>query len=316
MVGHHHHRLGDQAHPAQLHSTHDHLGRFAGTDLVEETDSRLRHHACHCGTLMWPRIKRCGHARQAEEAALGAVVAEDDRVEPAVVFIGQTCRALRFFPHPLGEALLHFLRFVGSGRRLQRVQHTPLGSGVFVLVVHAQGTLLERCGRDIDRRAALGAPLVGGKNRTAVTAHLPHGRQRVLHLHGAVAQNVLQKLLVGGLVDPYRAHPRLDLLHRQRRRQYRLEGTHIAGIPFRILVRCSQCCIEFDSHITAEVFRGSHNLSGGRVVIGEFAERGARLGRVFAKEVGDRLQLDAPVPIQTECDRFRWRVSALSQGPL
>ena len=99
---------------------HDHLGGLAGADLVEEADGGLVEHPRDGGALVRARRERRGQAGQRQALALGGVVAQDDRVEAAVVLGEQPRAAVGVLPHPLAEALLQRLGLLDRRRRSRR----------------------------------------------------------------------------------------------------------------------------------------------------------------------------------------------------
>ena len=87
--GHHHDRLADHPKAAQLARADDHLRGLAGADLVKQADRRLGQHPRDGGALMRHRRERPDQPRERQPLAVGGVVAQHDRVEPAVVLAEQ-----------------------------------------------------------------------------------------------------------------------------------------------------------------------------------------------------------------------------------
>ena len=95
--------FADQAEPAELHRADHHLGGLAGADLVKQPDGGLGEHPRDRGALMRQRREGARQAGEGEPLALGGVVAQHDRVEPAVVLAGEPAGAVGVLPAPLAK---------------------------------------------------------------------------------------------------------------------------------------------------------------------------------------------------------------------
>jgi len=154
------HRLGDEPHATHLHRAHDHLGRLAGTDVVEQARGGFGDHAGDRGPLMRPGGEVRRQPGQGQVVARVRVVAQHDAVEPPVVLRDQRGRAGGVLPHPVGEAFLQgvglFLRRGG----LDRVQDAAdLAADLLDLVIDEQRLLLHDGLGDVGGGTTLGAPL-------------------------------------------------------------------------------------------------------------------------------------------------------------
>ena len=81
--------LADHPEPPQLAGADHHLRGLAGADLVKQADGRLGEDPRDGGALMRSRRERAREPGQREPLAVGAVVAQHERVEPLVVLAGE-----------------------------------------------------------------------------------------------------------------------------------------------------------------------------------------------------------------------------------
>lgn len=252
--------------------------------------------------------------RQAQVLARVGVVAQDDGVEAPVVLGHERAGTLRVFKHPLGEPLLQGVGFLLRGGGLQRVEHAALlAVDVLDLVVDEQGLLLHDRLGDIGGRATLGAPLVGGQQPLASSPHFPHAWQRVLHVHVAGAQQLVQELRVHVGANPHRAHAGADLFYAECF-GYDLGERVDISLERRVVGGALGGVLQLHAHVAGEIRGGVDELVGDRVGEHQPGKRGAGFGFVHAEHVGDQRQVDPAGAVEADRYRIGRGVNALGFG--
>ena len=186
VVRDHDHRLADHPEAPQLAGADDHLRRLSGADLMEQADRRLGQDPGDGGALVGHRRERPDQAGQAQPLAFGAVVAQHDRVEPAVVLGQQPLGALGVLPAPFGEPFLDRLGLLLGRGGLHRI-HDP--AAVVDLVGDLHHPLLKQRLGDRGRRHPAGAPLAARGDACVVAPHAPHAAAGALDLERGIAQD-------------------------------------------------------------------------------------------------------------------------------
>ena len=204
--------------------------------------------------------------------------------------------------------------FLLRGGGLQRVEHaTLLAVDVFDLVVDEQGALFHNRLGDVRGGAAFGSPLAGRQQPLAAAAHFPHARQRVLHVHVAGAQQLVQELRMNVGADPHRSHAGADLLHTERVGCDLGQRVHVR-LKLRFVGSARRGLLQFHAHIAGEIRGGVDEFVGDRIRENQPGQRGACLSLVHAEQVGDQRQVDAPAAVEADRDRIGRGVNALWFG--
>ena len=114
-------------------------------------------------------------------------------------------------------------------------------------------------------------------------------------------------------VDPHRAEPRLDLLHRQIRRQHPLQRAHVP-LELRPLDRGLAGVLELGADVPGQVLGRGHQPLLSRVLVDELPQLHPSLPWVGAEEVGDLAEIDAAAGVQADRERVLRRVGAEPRG--
>ena len=154
---------------------------------MEEPDGGLGEHPRDRGALMRPWLEGAREAGEGEPLALGAVVAQHDCVEAAVVLAGEPAGAVGVLPAPLAEALLQGLGFLLGGGGLGRVDHA---AAVVGFVGDLDRALLEHGLGQRRGGHPLGSPHARGLHAPAAALDRPHRPARMLHLDVGVFEDL------------------------------------------------------------------------------------------------------------------------------
>lgn len=122
--------LVHQAHAAHLHRAHHHDRPLPCPDFVKQSHRGLSDHARDGGPLTRSGSEVRGEAGEGQVVACVGVVAQNEGVEPQVVFVHKPLSPRRVLPDPLAEPLLqHFGLLLGGGRLVGVENPTLLSSG-------------------------------------------------------------------------------------------------------------------------------------------------------------------------------------------